>query len=100
VYRLRTTTETQPRPPQPAVSRLLLALSPQLSKTNGESAKDLAATIVELWTTGKEVAAYEAFYEAGYSNEMKLGIWECLQPNSKVRNGIKKIADENKQKAA
>jgi hypothetical protein len=71
-----------------------------LAKDEQEQAKDIAATIVELWTTGKEVGAYEAFYEAGHSNEMKLGIWECLQPNSKVRNGIKKIADENKKKAA
>jgi hypothetical protein len=31
-----------------------------LSTQEQESAKDLAATIVELWTTGKEVAAYEA----------------------------------------
>ena len=71
-----------------------------LSKEEQENAKDIAATIVEFWTNGKEFAAYEAFYEAGHSNEMKLGIWECLQPNSKVRNGIKKISDENKKKAA
>jgi hypothetical protein len=31
---------------------------------------------------------------------MKLGIWECMQSNSKVRNGIKKIADENKKRAS
>jgi hypothetical protein len=30
---------------------------------------------------------------------MKLGIWELLRPNSKVRNGVKKIADANKEKA-
>lgn len=65
-----------------------------------EKAREIAAEIVELWVLGKEVAAYEAFYEAGHSNELKLGIWEVLQPNSKVRNGIKKISEQNKQKAA
>jgi len=70
-----------------------------LDDAEQEHAKGVAMEIVELWTNGKEFAAYEAFYEAGHSNEMKLGIWECLQPNSKVRNGIKKISEENKQKA-
>jgi hypothetical protein len=71
-----------------------------LSKIEQDMAKDIASFIVDHWTQGNEVAAYEAFYEAGLSNEVKLGIWECLGPNSKVRNGIKKISDANKQKAA
>jgi hypothetical protein len=70
-----------------------------LTKEEQETAKEIAADIVEKWTTGKEVAAYEAFYEADLSNEMKLGVWDVLTPNSKVRNGIKKISDENKKKA-
>ena len=74
----------------------LAALLPQ----EQETAREAAASIVEHWANGDEVAAYEAFYEAGWSNEMKLGIWEVMQPNSKVRNGIKKIADENKRKVA
>jgi hypothetical protein len=71
-----------------------------LTKEEQETAREIAADIVEKWTTGKEVAAYEAFYEANLSNEMKLGVWDILTPNSKVRNGIKKISDQNKQKAA
>jgi hypothetical protein len=71
-----------------------------LSKIEQDMAKDIASFIVDHWNQGNEVAAYEAFYEAGLSNEVKLGIWECLGPNSKVRNGIKKISDANKQKAA
>jgi hypothetical protein len=71
-----------------------------LTKEEQEAAKEIAADIVEKWTTGKEVAAYEAFYEADLSNEMKLGVWDILTPNSKIRNGIKKISDQNKQKAA
>jgi hypothetical protein len=55
---------------------------------------------VDEWQKGNEVAAYELFYEANHGNELKLGIWEVLQPNSKVRNGIKKISEANKQKAA
>lgn len=71
-----------------------------LSKIEQELAKGIAAEIVDEWMKGNEVAAYELFYEAGHTNEFKLGIWECLQPNSKVRNGIKKISEANKQKAA
>lgn len=78
------------------VAGSLAALTPE----DQEKAKTVAMEIVELWTNGKEVAAYEAFYESGHDNEMKLGIWDVLTPNSKVRNGIKKIADENKRKAA
>jgi hypothetical protein len=71
-----------------------------LPSVDQEKCREIAAEIVDHWTNGREVAAYEAFYEANLSNEMKLGVWEVLQPNSKVRNGIKKISDSNKQKAA
>jgi len=71
-----------------------------LSKEDQEKAKEIAADIVQAWSTDRPFAAYELFYESGLSNEMKLGIWEVMQPNSKVRNGIKKIADENKRKVA
>lgn len=71
-----------------------------LSAEEQERAKNLAAEIVELWTTGKEFAAYEAYYCGGYENEFLLGVWDVLTPNSKVRNGIKKLHEANKQKAA
>ena len=45
-----------------------------LTAADQEKAKTVAMEIVELWTNGKEVAAYEAFYEGGHDNEMKLGI--------------------------
>ena len=70
-----------------------------LGKEEQAEAKEVAATIVELWMDGKEHGAYEQFYEANLSNDMKIGIWELLRPNSKVRNGIKKIADANKETA-
>lgn len=69
-----------------------------LSKEDQETAKEIAADIVDKWTNGKEVAAYEAFYEANLTNEMKLGVWDVLTPNSKARNGIKKISEANKKK--
>lgn len=78
------------------VAGSLAALSPE----EQQFAKDLAAEIVDKWNNDKCYAAYELFYEGNLSNEMKLGVWECLQPNSKVRNGIKKISEQNKQKAA
>jgi hypothetical protein len=72
----------------------------KLSKEDQDKAKEIAADIVDLWNKGELVGAYELFYEADHDNEMKLGIWEVLTPNSKVRNGIKKISEANKQKAA
>jgi hypothetical protein len=78
------------------VAGSLAALLPQ----EQEKCREIAAEMVELWGEEKPTAAYELFYEGGWSNEMKLGIWEVLQPNSKVRNGVKKMADENKRKAA
>jgi hypothetical protein len=71
-----------------------------LSAEDQEFCREHAADIVDKWNNDKCYSAYELFYEANLSNEIKLGVWECLQPNSKVRNGIKKIADENKRKAA
>jgi hypothetical protein len=78
------------------VAGSLAALEPK----DQEKAKEIAADIVEQWTKGNEIGAYELFYEANHDNEMKLGIWECMTANSKVRNGIKKIADENRKKVA
>lgn len=71
-----------------------------LDPAEQEKAREIAATIVDLWDGGKEHAAYEQFYEANLSNAMQLGIWELLRPNSKARNGIKKINEANKQKVA
>ena len=71
-----------------------------LNKDEQEQAKEIAANIVHFWSEGSEHTAYEHFYEADLSNEMKLGVWELLGPNSKVRNGIKKISDQNKVKVA
>jgi deoxycytidylate deaminase len=65
-----------------------------------ETAKAIASDMVDLWEQGKEHAAYECFYEANLSNEMKLAVWELLRPNSKVRNGVKKISEANKVKEA
>jgi hypothetical protein len=70
------------------------------TQADKDTAKDIAASMVELWSEGKEHAAYEAFYEANLSNEMKLAVWELLRPNSKVRNGVKKISEANKVKEA
>jgi hypothetical protein len=65
-----------------------------LSKEDQDKAKEVAAEIVDLWTNGKELAAYEACYQQGYTNEMMLGIWDVLTPNSEIRNKLKKM-DKN-----
>jgi hypothetical protein len=78
------------------VAGSLKALSPQ----DQEKAKKVANTIVDLWGEGKEIAAYEAYYNAGYENEMLLGIWEVLQPHSKIRNRLKAMHTDSKPKKA
>ena len=66
-----------------------------LSTEDQQKAKDIANTMVDLWGDGKETACYEAYYMADLSNELMLGIWEVLQPHSKLRNTIKKMHREN-----
>lgn len=80
------------------VAGSLKALSPE----DQDKAKNLAAEIVELWTNGKEFAAYEAYYCGGYDNEFLLGVWDALTPNSEIRNKLKKMHKdpETKKKAA
>lgn len=68
-----------------------------LSKIEQELAKEIAADIVDHWNKGNEVAAYELCYEANHGNELMLGIWDVLTPNSKIRNGLKKMKRENDQ---
>jgi hypothetical protein len=63
-------------------------------------AKEIANSIVDFWDNGEEFKAYEAFYDAGLSNEMKLGVWEVLQPHSKIRNKLKAMHKDSQQKAA
>lgn len=74
----------------------LEALSPQ----DQEKAKQLANGIVDLWGEGKELAAYELYYQSGHANELMLGIWEVLQPHSKIRNELKRMHKSNDKKAA
>jgi hypothetical protein len=71
----------------------LAALSPE----DQEFCRSMAADIVDKWENDKCFAAYELFYQSNLSNELKLGIWEVMQPNSKVRNGIKKMHEEEKK---
>jgi hypothetical protein len=72
-----------------------------LSSEDQAKAKQVANSVVDLWNEGKELAAYEAYYDAGYDNEFLLGVWEVLQPHSKIRNQLKAMhRDPEKRKAA
>jgi hypothetical protein len=72
-----------------------------LEPSEQQEAKTIANAIVDYWTAGEEFKAYEAFYDAGLTNEMKLGVWEVLQPHSKIRNKLKAMhKDQPTQKAA
>ena len=71
-----------------------------LSPADQELAKRVSNTIVDLWGEGKELAAYEEFYESNHDNDMKLAIWELLREFSKIRNGLKKMSDANKERKA
>jgi hypothetical protein len=53
-----------------------------LSKEDQATAKQIANSIVDLWNSDREFAAYEAYYQANLSNEMILGVWELLGPHS------------------
>ena len=72
-----------------------------LEKDEQERCRQIANSIVDLWDNGDEFKAYEAFYDAGLSNELQLGVWEILQPHSKIRNKLKAMhKDPEKRKAA
>jgi len=71
-----------------------------LPKEEQERAREIASEIVDLWTNGKEFAAYELYYQGNHSNEFMLGIWEVLQPNSEIRNKLKKMHKDPTRKAA
>jgi hypothetical protein len=70
-----------------------------LEKEEQEKAKQVANSIVDFWNNGEEFKAYESFYDSGLSNEMQLGVWEILQPHSKIRNKLKAMHKEPKKAA-
>lgn len=67
-----------------------------LSPAEQTKAKEIANGIVDLWGEGKELAAYEIYYQGGHSNELMLGVWEVLQPHSKIRNELKRMHKQPK----
>jgi hypothetical protein len=71
-----------------------------LSTEDQEKARQIANGIVDLWGEGKDLTAYELFYDSKHSNELKLGIWEILQPHSTIRNTLKKMHTATKQPKA
>jgi hypothetical protein len=64
------------------------------------TAQRAANSIVDLMTEGKEIAAYEAFYQSNHSNEMQLAIWDVLKPHSAIRRQLKSMHENNERKAA
>ena len=85
-------------PPKSKITPVAGSLD-NLSPDERELAKRTASQIVDLWDEGKEIAAYEAYYKGGHSNEMMLGIWEVLQPHSKIRNTLKKMHTTEREAA-
>lgn len=71
-----------------------------LSADEQQTARKAANTIVDLWNAEQEFAAYEAYYQQGYSNELMLGIWEVLKPHSAIRNKLKAMHKDTKHKEA
>ncbi len=62
-------------------------------------AKRLASQIVDLFNEDKMFAAYEAYYKAGLSNEMLVGVWEALKPFSLIRSKLTKMHEDDKEPA-
>lgn len=67
-----------------------------LSADDQQTARKAASTIVDFWNADQEFAAYEAYYQQGYSNEMMLGIWELLKPHSAIRSKLKAMHKDTK----
>jgi hypothetical protein len=62
-----------------------------LPPTEQIKARKVANTIVDLWDTEKQVAAYEHYYLGGHEPEMMLAVWEILRPHSSIRSELKKM---------
>ena len=77
------------------VRKEVIPPSDELSSDEKEMAHFASKEVVSLWGQGKEMAAYEALYECGYSNEVFLGIWGLLRPHSQIRTAMKKMRAEN-----
>lgn len=56
-------------------------------------AKKVANLVVDLWSEGKEVAAYEQVYCNDKSHEFNLGVWDLLKPHSAIRTALKKMKE-------
>lgn len=65
-----------------------------------QRAKDIAADIIDLWQQDKKFTAYELYYQGGHENEFMLAIWEVLQPNSAIRNELKRMHKNPEKKVA
>ena len=63
-------------------------------------AQTIAKRMIELDKAKDLEAARVLFYENNLSHEMQLGVWHFLQPNSSLRNRVKKLNDEKRAKAA
>lgn len=87
-------------PPAPSRITPIAGSLDSLSTDEQAKAKQVANGIVDLWNEEKQLAAYELYYNSGYSNELMLGIWEVLQPHSKIRNELKKMHRDPNRKAA
>jgi hypothetical protein len=71
-----------------------------LDKNEQEQAREIALSICDHWSKNRELAAYEAYYQQGYSNEMLLGVWELLKPHSAMRRKLKEMHETPTTKKA
>lgn len=71
-----------------------------LSPDQQIAARDDAEYIIQLWDGGDKGGAYEAWMTVGEGdNTYKVAVWSVLGGRSDVRNGLKKIHDEQKETA-
>lgn len=64
------------------------------------AARDDAEYIIQLWDEGDKGGAYEAWMTVGEGdNTYKVAVWSVLGGRSDVRNGLKKIHEEQKNTA-
>lgn len=67
----------------------------ELSEKDQKRVKNIASSIVDLFSEEKDIEAYELLHENDLSNEVQLGVWAELKPHSAIRRQLKEMKEAN-----
>lgn len=85
-----------------AASKVISPVKEALKGTDvdQEKAQKIASALVDLYQGGEHDADYQAWeLIEPMESDLKLAVWDILQPHSKVRSWLKKVGDEHRAKA-